>query len=130
MSSHPNHSSGLGGLTRDVSATATSPSECAHALRQWLAHAVLVDAQRSADTHDGLAETVHICIDDRGTWVEPNRFPEARTSGRGLRLMRALADGFDIQGTEQGTTVCLQFTHCPAETRHLLGGTETQARGS
>jgi serine/threonine-protein kinase RsbW len=58
---------------------------------------------------------LRVCVSDRGHWVEPN--PEARNAecgrGRGIVLMRAVADACTIDGRDDGTTVCLRFYDCP-----------------
>ncbi|OBK30574.1 hypothetical protein A5634_15975 [Mycobacterium asiaticum] len=51
-------------------------------------------------------------ISDHGRWVEPN-FVANNVRGRGIMLMRALADVCTIDGGRDGTTVCLRFHGCP-----------------
>ncbi|QLL05718.1 ATP-binding protein [Mycobacterium vicinigordonae] len=56
-----------------------------------------------------------ICISDHGRWIEPNPVapPANAVRGRGILLMRALADECSIDGRPAGTTVCLRFDDCP-----------------
>ncbi len=56
---------------------------------------------------------------DHGRWLEPN-FDVSRARGRGILLMRALADDCTIDGGRDGTTVCLRFYRCPPK-KLILG---------
>ena len=49
---------------------------------------------------------------DHGHWMEPETVVN-NARGRGILLMRALADECTIDGGEDGTTVCLRFYGCP-----------------
>lgn len=61
--------------------------------------------------HPGDA-TLLVDVSDRGTWrhVEPQSQPNTR--GRGIPLMRALADETTISATPNGTNVRMQFRDC------------------
>lgn len=50
---------------------------------------------------------IQIQIADAGSWKTPPANPGTR--GRGLLLMRTLSEEVDLDGTAQGTTVCLRF---------------------
>ncbi|BDB41803.1 MULTISPECIES: ATP-binding protein [Mycobacterium] len=56
-----------------------------------------------------------IYISDHGRWIEPSNTAPAPNAvrGRGILLMRALADKCTIDGRPDGTTVCLRFDDCP-----------------
>ena len=53
-----------------------------------------------------------IRVIDHGHWMEPETVVK-NARGRGILLMRALADECTIDGGEDGTTVCLRFYGCP-----------------
>lgn len=53
---------------------------------------------------------VHVV--DHGRWLEPD-FEVSSMRGRGILLMRALADDCAIDGGGDGTTVRLRFYGCP-----------------
>lgn len=55
-----------------------------------------------------------ITIADRGTWRQSDTSNQKLSRGRGIPLMRALADRVDIDRTAHGTQVHLQFDRCPA----------------
>jgi anti-sigma regulatory factor (Ser/Thr protein kinase) len=56
-----------------------------------------------------------IRVIDHGHWMEPDTAAK-NPRGRGILLMRALADDCTIDGGEDGTTVCLRFYGCPPNT--------------
>jgi anti-sigma regulatory factor (Ser/Thr protein kinase) len=56
---------------------------------------------------DGDALTITIA--DQGHWRESTPATQSRTRGRGIPLMRALADHVTIDSSALGTTVCLRF---------------------
>lgn len=62
-----------------------------------------------------------IAVSDGGTWrdVDPQTRPLAR--GRGIPLMRALADQFDLDRGTHGTRVSMVFTRCPGRNGHRRG---------
>jgi anti-sigma regulatory factor (Ser/Thr protein kinase) len=53
-----------------------------------------------------------IRVIDQGHWMVPETFTK-NARGRGILLMRALADDCTIDGGQDGTTVCLRFYGCP-----------------
>ncbi|MFN8031857.1 MAG: ATP-binding protein [Mycobacterium sp.] len=53
------------------------------------------------------AATLTVTITDQGCWREPA--PATQRRGRGIPLMRALADDVTIDTSALGTTVCLRF---------------------
>lgn len=55
---------------------------------------------------------LQVNVVDHGRWLEPD-FDPSSVRGRGIVLMRALADDCAIDGGSDGTTVCLRFHGCP-----------------
>ncbi|MCX2932865.1 ATP-binding protein [Mycobacterium sp. CVI_P3] len=53
--------------------------------------------------------TLTITIADQGCWREATPATQSRARGRGIPLMRALADDVSIDTSPLGTTVCLRF---------------------
>jgi anti-sigma regulatory factor (Ser/Thr protein kinase) len=64
--------------------------------------------------YDGADGSLLVDVSDRGTWrhVDPESQPNTR--GRGIPLMRALADRTTISPTPDGTNVQMQFGDCAA----------------
>jgi serine/threonine-protein kinase RsbW len=58
---------------------------------------------------DRVAATLTVAITDQGSWREPDPAEQGRVRGRGIPLMRALADNVTIDTSALGTTVCLRF---------------------
>jgi serine/threonine-protein kinase RsbW len=58
-----------------------------------------------------------VTVADRGTWREAAPASKASARGRGIPLMRALADRFAIDPSPQGTRVYLGFDGCAAALR-------------
>jgi serine/threonine-protein kinase RsbW len=54
-------------------------------------------------------DTLTITIADQGRWRESTPATQSRSRGRGIPLMRALADDLTIDSSPLGTTVCLRF---------------------
>lgn len=61
--------------------------------------------------------TLTVTITDQGCWREPDPVTRGLTRGRGIPLMRALADELTIDTSKLGTTVCLRFDNVDALTR-------------
>lgn len=61
-----------------------------------------------------LTTALNVSVCDQGSWIEPEPEPAAHhiARGRGILLMRAVADACTIDGGEDGTTVCLRFYGC------------------
>jgi serine/threonine-protein kinase RsbW len=53
--------------------------------------------------------TVTVTVTDHGRWREINPLSRLRSRGRGIPLMRALADSVIIDTSGPGTSVCLKF---------------------
>ncbi|TGD86542.1 ATP-binding protein [Mycolicibacterium sp. CH28] len=53
--------------------------------------------------------TLTITVSDQGCWRDPTPVTRSRVRGRGIPLMRALADELTIDTSQLGTTVCLRF---------------------
>lgn len=53
--------------------------------------------------------TLTVTITDQGLWREVDPLRRRRSRGRGIPLMRTLADGVVIDTTAPGTRVCLRF---------------------
>lgn len=140
---HPTHPICTGDLTGTGTANPQTVSDLADTLRRWLAERLHLDRRRHADvvlaayealansadhayrdhdhhgtvtlqaTHDAPTHTVQICITDHGSWVEDQPPLPQSSRGRGLLLMRTLADDITVNGRLDGTTVCLHFHDCP-----------------
>lgn len=58
---------------------------------------------------DVVRHTLTVTISDRGQWRETNPLHRQRGRGRGIPLMRTLADAVIIDTSGLGTSVCLRF---------------------
>jgi serine/threonine-protein kinase RsbW len=63
---------------------------------------------------DRAAHTLTVTVTDQGCWREPDPAKTSRARGRGIPLMRALADDVTIDSSALGTTVCLRFDNVHA----------------
>lgn len=63
-------------------------------------------------TYNPVSSELMLRIGDHGHWTEPAP-PETTDRGRGIQLMRAMADECVIDGRAEGTAVCLRFFECP-----------------
>ncbi|KAA0112052.1 ATP-binding protein [Mycolicibacterium sp. P1-5] len=63
-----------------------------------------IDVEAVRDGHN-----LTVTIADQGHWRESTPATQSRTRGRGIPLMRALADHVTIDSSALGTTVCLRF---------------------
>jgi serine/threonine-protein kinase RsbW len=72
---------------------------------------------------DRAARTLSVTITDQGCWREPDPAGRSRARGRGIPLMRALADDVTIDTSALGTTVCLRFdnVHAMADADAKIG---------
>ncbi len=61
------------------------------------------------DRADG---TLFADVSDNGTWRQVDPAAQPNTRGRGIPLMRALADSITISKTQNGTRVQMRFDHC------------------
>jgi serine/threonine-protein kinase RsbW len=68
---------------------------------------VTLDLSYSAPT-----ATIEIRVTDQGHWREPGPIPITAIRGRGLILMRKLADACTVTGRTDGTSVSLLFHRC------------------
>jgi serine/threonine-protein kinase RsbW len=117
------------------------------ALREWLDSSVDISAERVCDivlaTDEALANVsehayrdfsgagavtldlsynapaamIEIQVTDQGHWREPAPTPITATRGRGLILMKKLADACTVDGRVDGTSVSLLFYRCHGLTR-------------
>lgn len=79
-----------------------------HAYRDFIgAGLVTLDLSYHAPT-----ATIEIRVTDQGRWREPAPTPITATRGRGLILMRKLADACTVTGRDHGTSVSLLFRRC------------------
>jgi len=79
-----------------------------HAYRNFVgAGLVTLDLSYHAPT-----ATIEIRVTDQGQWREPAPTPITATRGRGLILMRKLADACTVAGCINGTSVSLLFRRC------------------
>jgi anti-sigma regulatory factor (Ser/Thr protein kinase) len=58
---------------------------------------------------DSESATLTVTISDQGRWRDKDPYLEQRTRGRGIPLMRMLAEDVTIDRSALGTTVCLRF---------------------
>ena len=72
---------------------------------------------------DRAAAMLTVTITDQGCWREPDPVKQSRARGRGIPLMRALADEVTIDTSALGTTVCLRFdsVHARADAGARVG---------
>jgi anti-sigma regulatory factor (Ser/Thr protein kinase) len=73
-----------------------------------------VGTMRLQVSHDPAAQSISVCVSDRGTWLRASarRLCDPRAS-RGIMLMHALADHCTISARPDGTTVCLDYATRP-----------------
>lgn len=59
--------------------------------------------------HDPSESALLVTVSDRGLWRTASPSPQDRSRGRGIALMKALADRVSIQTSTAGTTVLLAW---------------------
>lgn len=128
-------------LTCAGAADAVTAAELRHSLRGWLQEVTKAPAEVRDDiilgvnealancvehayrasrtvgtmklqaSHDSAAQSISVCVSDRGSWLQPSRqrLSDPRRS-RGIMLMQALADHCTINARPNGTIVCLDYT--------------------
>jgi serine/threonine-protein kinase RsbW len=57
--------------------------------------------------------TLHVTVSDAGSWHHREEHTRSLARGRGIPLMRALADSFTLEPSAEGTRVQLAFGGCP-----------------
>lgn len=65
--------------------------------------------------------TLTVTISDQGRWCETNPLHRQRSRGRGIPLMRTLADSVIIDTSGLGTSVCLRFDDAVVGNRLAAG---------
>lgn len=70
---------------------------------------------------DPRRRTVTVTISDQGHWRETNPLERQRSRGRGIPLMRTLADSVIIDTSGLGTSVCLRFDDALVSPRVKVG---------
>ena len=131
-------------FTRAGAADAVTAAQLRHALQRWLREATEVSADVRDDivlganealancvehayrthhtagtmrlqaSHDPAAQSISVCVSDRGSWHRPLRKkPDDAWASRGIMSMHALADHCTIKARPGGTTVCLDYTTNP-----------------
>lgn len=65
--------------------------------------------------HDPSRRTLTVTVSDRGRWRETNPLNRQRCRGRGIPLMRTLADSVIIDTSGLGTSVCMRFDDIAAD---------------
>lgn len=122
----------------DVAADALTVACLREEFTRWLRRGVAMDETRLCDVAlavnealansaefayvEGGAGTVHlealrdvdrrsitVTVSDQGHWRETNPLNRQRSRGRGIPLMRTLADSVIIDTSGLGTSVCLRF---------------------
>jgi anti-sigma regulatory factor (Ser/Thr protein kinase) len=73
-------------------------------------------------TLDHAKSVVTVCVEDEGAWTEPAAHPTQSARGRGLLLMKALADDITIDGRDDGTKICMRFAQCYSRPTSIAGG--------
>jgi anti-sigma regulatory factor (Ser/Thr protein kinase) len=82
------------------------------AITNAIEHGSRCDPTKLVSVHASVRnESLAVTVSDRGSWVEPSTAPAtpSQQRGRGLRLMKALADDVDIVESNQGTLVTMRF---------------------
>lgn len=64
--------------------------------------------------YDSASDTLAVTVNDRGRWRQRAGAARDLTRGRGIPLMRVLADEADIHGTQHGTQVTLTWRRLTA----------------
>lgn len=64
--------------------------------------------------NDVAAHVLTVTVSDQGHWREPDPNRRQRHRGRGIPLMRTLADSLIIDTSALGTSVCMRFDHIDA----------------
>lgn len=64
---------------------------------------------------DSGCRTLTVTVSDRGHWRETNPLNRQRRRGRGIPLMRTLADSVIIDTSGLGTSVCMRFDEVRAD---------------
>ena len=62
-----------------------------------------------AAARDVARRSLTVTVSDRGHWRETNPLNRQRCRGRGIPLMRTLADSVIIDTSGLGTSVCMRF---------------------
>jgi serine/threonine-protein kinase RsbW len=60
-------------------------------------------------SHDPRRKRLAVTVADQGSWRMPDPDPENRTRGRGIPLMRTLADRANIETSPDGTVVRMEW---------------------
>jgi anti-sigma regulatory factor (Ser/Thr protein kinase) len=69
-----------------------------------------VGAMKLQASYDPAAESIRVCVSDRGSWQRPSlRKPNDPRPSRGLALMHSLADNCTIHARPNGTSVYLDY---------------------
>ncbi len=70
---------------------------------------------------DRSRRTITVTVSDQGRWRETNPLERQRSRGRGIPLMRTLADSVIIDTSGLGTSVCLRFDDALVPERVSVG---------
>ena len=69
-----------------------------------------VGAMKLQASYDPAAESIRVCVSDRGSWQWPSsRKPSDPSASRGILLMHSLADNCTIHARPNGTSVYLDY---------------------
>lgn len=71
--------------------------------------------------HDPARRALTVTVSDRGRWRETNPLDLQRSRGRGIPLMRRLADSVIINTSGSGTSVCMRFDDIPDDLPVTMG---------
>jgi len=64
--------------------------------------------------YDSYTSVLSVIVTDEGAWRIADSEKKRHSRGRGIPLMRALADRATIDSTPDGTRVCLEWNHVAA----------------
>jgi serine/threonine-protein kinase RsbW len=135
-------------MRRDVTADPQSAAAIRREFSDWLGRYFTIDATKAGDMvlavnealanaaeyayltlgrpgtmhvralYDGSAATLSVTVTDEGAWRSTYPAATGSRGGRGIPLMRALADRATVDSSPAGTTVRLEWNHvAPAPTR-------------
>lgn len=121
-----------GWLRRQVDVDLTRFSDIVLAVNEALANAAEFAYAQSGGVgtfdveavHDSAGAALTVTISDQGRWRDQDPTVERRTRGRGIPLMRMLAEQVTIDRSPLGTTVFLRFDN--VDSRSSVGNTVRQ----
>ncbi len=109
-------------LKRHFALDATKVSDVVLAVNEALANAAEFaystasrpGAMNLLAAYDSYTAVLSVTVTDEGAWRIADSEKKSMSRGRGIPLMRALADRATIDSTPAGTRVCLEWNHVAA----------------